>query len=167
MTGSTRNKLLLSVIAILFLANIVLVYFLIFGDRHKPERTARQGMAEQLKTEVGFSEEQLNQYLLRRDTHMKEMRKLFEELRITKENFFNILSTTMPGDSAFIAKADEIGEKQKRVDLATYQYFTNIRKLCTPEQLPKYDSLYQQVIKRMISGKRPPPSKNRDSSIRK
>ena len=167
MTGSTRNKLLLLVIAILLLANIVQVYFLIRGDRNKPQRMERHGMADQLKTDVGFSEDQLKQFQQMRDAHMKQIRGLFEDLRITKENFFNTLSGTHPGDSASLAKANEIAEKQKRIDVTTYQYFSSIRKICTPEQLPKYDSLYQQVIKRMISGRRPPSSKEREESLKK
>ena len=167
MTGSTRNKLLLFVIAILLLANIALIYFLVRGNHNKPSRTERHGMAEQLKKEVGFSEEQLKQYQQRRDAHMKEMRKLFEDLRITKENYFNTLTNTAPGDSGSLVTANEIGEKQKRVDLTTYQYFSGIRKICTPEQLPKYDSLYKQVIKRMISGRRLPSSKGKEAERRK
>lgn len=163
----SRNKLLLFIVAILLLANVVLLYFLFKGESNsKSQPRERRGISEQLKNDVGFNEEQLKAYELRREKHMGEMKGLFEELRQTKEQFFTTVQNPQAADSIIQRGANTIAEKQKLIDLQTHAYFTDLRKICTPDQLPKFDSLYQQVIKRMISMGRRPPSKgnnNRDS----
>jgi hypothetical protein len=162
----SRNKLLLFIIAILFVANVALLYFFFKGKNDsKPAAREHRGMSEQLKKDVGFNAGQLNTYDVRRQQHMTEMKGLFEDLRQTKENFFNTVKSTQADDSVIQAGARAIAEKQMRIDLRTHGYFTDLRKLCTPDQLPKFDSLYQQVVKRMISSGRRPSSKgnNRDS----
>ena len=165
----SRNKLLLFIVAILLLANVVLLYFLFKGDSQpKPTPRERRGISEQLKNDVGFNAEQLKAYELRREKHMGEMKGLFEDLRQTKENFFNTVRDPQAADSVVERGANAIAEKQKLIDLQTHSYFTDLRKICTPEQLAKFDSLYQQVIKRMISlGKRPASKGNNRDTLKK
>jgi len=169
MTPIARNRLLLFIIAILLVANLALVYFFVKGkDRDKKhDGRERHGMSEQLKADVGFSEDQLKAYQLKRDAHMKVMRGLFEDIRTTKEEFFKTIADTVLSDSALLVKASDIGEKQKRIDITTHEYFRSVRKLCTQEQLPKYDTLYQKVVKRMISGRRPQSSGKEKDSLEK
>ena len=157
----SRNKLLLFIITILLLANVVLLYFFFKGkdSTKKPSSRERRGISEQLKNEVGFNELQLQAYEQRRTIHMDEMKGLFEDLRQTKEIFFNTVKDTLAADSSIEQGANMIAERQKQIDLRTHAYFQGLRKLCTPEQLPRFDSLYQQVIKRMISSGRKPPAK--------
>jgi protein CpxP len=159
----SRNKLLLFIVAILFLANVVLLYFFFKGKEEvKPPSREHRGISEQLKNDVGFNQEQLKAYDLRREKHMSEMKGLFEGMRQTKEQFFNTIKDPNPNDSLVQASARNIAEQQKAIDLRTHAYFTDLRKICSTDQLPKFDSLYQEVIKRMISmGRR--PSGNREN----
>ena len=160
----SRNKLLLFIVAILFLANVVLLYFFFKGKEEvKPPSKEHRGISEQLKKDVGFTEEQLKAYDLRREKHMNEMKGLFEEMRQTKEQFFNTVKNPQGVDTLVQSGAEDIADKQKAIDLRTHAYFTDLRKICTPEQLPKFDSLYHQVIKRMISMGRRPPGNPREN----
>lgn len=165
----SRNKLLLFIVAILFLANVVLLYFLFKGKGDpKPPTREHRGISEQLKNDVGFDAEQLQAYNLRREKHMGEMKGLFEDMRLTKENFFNTVKDPQAADSLIQSGAKAIAEKQKRIDLQTHGYFTDLRKICSPPQLPKFDSLYQQVIRRMIStGRRTQSRGNNKDSLKK
>ena len=54
-------------------------------------------------------------------------------------------------DSVIEAKADIIGKQQKDLDLFVIRHFKDIRTLCTPDQLPKYDSLLPPLIERMTA----------------
>ena len=156
----SRNKLLLFIVAILLLANVVLLYFLFKGKENaKPPARENRGISQQLKNDVGFSEDQLSAYNLRREKHMTEMKGLFESLRQSKEQFYNTVKDPQSPDSIVQTGANTIAERQKEIDVRTHAYFTDLRKICTADQLPKFDSLYQQVIKRMISTGRRPQSK--------
>ena len=114
----SRNKLLLFIVAILLLANVVLLYFLFKGESNsKSQPRERRGISEQLKNDVGFNEEQLKAYELRREKHMGEMKGLFEELRQTKEQFFTTVQNPQAADSIIQRGANTIAEKQKLIDL--------------------------------------------------
>jgi hypothetical protein len=83
------------------------------------------------------------------------VRPLFGELRTAKKDFYDLLYTDAISDSLIIADADSIAQKQKRLDIQMFHYFKNIRKICTPDQLKKFDSTVNKVVIRMVgrSGK--------------
>lgn len=54
-------------------------------------------------------------------------------------------------DSILELRADGIGEQQRNLDLFVVKHFKEIRKICTHEQLPKYDSLLPALIERMTA----------------
>jgi hypothetical protein len=79
------------------------------------------------------------------------MRERFDEIKKTKEDFYFQLYDSTVADSVLEKKADVIGNQQKNLDLAVIRHFKDVRKLCTPEQLPKYDSLLPPIIERMTT----------------
>ncbi len=160
MITQTNNKPLIVVIVILLLANIAwLVYFIRFSD--KPQKksfhnSAPMGMNEKLKKDVGFTEEQLKQYGVLKTEQGKNIKPLFSEMREAKQLLFKMLSNPATTDSAAIEAAALIGEKQKNIDLQAYYHFKKVRAICTPEQLPKFDSLIEKLPYRMGRGIKTP-----------
>ncbi len=67
----------------------------------------------------------------------------------TKEDFYYQMYDPSVPDSIINNKAEIIGDQQKELDLFVIRHFKDIRTLCTPEQLPKYDSMLPHIIKRM------------------
>jgi protein CpxP len=49
------------------------------------------------------------------------------------------------------AEADVIGRQQAELDQFVVKHFKEVRTMCTPEQLPKYDSLLPLIIERMTT----------------
>src|SRR5438045_698182 len=77
----------------------------------------------------------------------------FEQLKSAKANFYqNIYQSDVP-DSFLQKSALVIGEKQVAVDLRMLQHFKNLRALCTPQQLPKFDSLFTNIVEKITSGR--------------
>lgn len=56
-------------------------------------------------------------------------------------------------DSLLQKSALVIGEKQVEVDLRMLQHFKNLRALCTPQQLPKFDLSFTNIVEKITSGK--------------
>jgi hypothetical protein len=79
------------------------------------------------------------------------MRERFDEIKKTKEKFYYQLYDPSITDSVLQSRAEIIGKEQKELDLHVIRHFKEIRKLCTPEQLPKYDSLLPPLIERMTA----------------
>jgi Spy/CpxP family protein refolding chaperone len=130
----------------------MLVFFVVLS---KPaERRQRNhesnGMYKSLQNEVGFSEKQLKQYQALKDQQMKTVRPKFNEVRQSKKDFYELISSAQVSDSALNADADSIAQKQKNLDMQMFQYFKNVRKICTDEQTEKFDSLMKKVIGRMV-----------------
>ena len=81
-------------------------------------------------------------------------RPLFDSLRISKEKFYALLEQSTVSDSIMHNYADKIAMSQKQLDLQMFNYFQQVRKLCTPQQLPQFDSLIKKTVIKMIGGGR-------------
>ena len=93
----------------------------------------------------------MSAYQARRDKFWASVREQFDSIKNTKVAFYNLMYDPSVPDSVLQARADMIGEKQKNLDLFVVKHFKNIRTMCTPEQLPKYDSLLPPLIERMTA----------------
>lgn len=152
-TSTSRNRNLLVIIAVLLLTNIaVLGYFLWYKKEEKPQHTEnkeRNGIADPLKKEVGFNEEQLAAYVVLRDKQRGVIRPMFDEMRKSKDTLFRLLSDPNTSDSVLNIVTDGIAQKQKALDLQTFHHFKRVRAICTPEQQSKYDSLIVKMFRKM------------------
>ena len=151
MNQFSRNKVLLTIIAILFLTNIVMLVLFLRVRQHADKPPKRLGLTEKLKNDVGFTPQQMSAYQARRDKFWASVREQFDSIKNTKVAFYNLMYDPSVPDSVLQARADMIGEKQKNLDLFVVKHFKNIRTMCTPEQLPKYDSLLPPLIERMTA----------------
>ncbi len=152
--NSSRNKILLFLVGILLLTNIAMLVFFLGKkgpDKQRAPRDRSSVVREHLKDSVGFTEQQLAQYDQLRQQNRENMKPLFEDLGNAKLEFYKYVNQSGPADSASQAAAAAIGEKQKALDLAFFNHFRQVRALCTPGQLPKYDSLVQHIIRRMVA----------------
>lgn len=152
--SNPRNRNLLIIIGVLLLTNIaVLVYFL---GAKKPARTdteinerERSSVAEMLQKEVGFNEEQTAQYKLLKEKQKQTIRPMYDDMRKAKDSLFRLLSYPGTSDSLLNKVSDAIAQKQKTLDLQTFNHFKRVRTLCTPGQQPKYDSMVLRMFSKM------------------
>ena len=152
--SNPRNRNLLIIIGVLLLTNIaVLVYFL--GEK-KPAKPGashsekdKAGIAEMLQKEVGFTDEQTAQYKQLKEKQKETIRPMYDDMRKTKDSLFRLLSYPETNDSLLNKISDAIAQKQKSLDLQTFNHFKRVRTLCTPEQQPKYDSMVLRMFRKM------------------
>lgn len=150
-----NNKALIVIIVILLLTNIVLMSFFLGmknppqKDVPKEERPPRTSTI--LKNDIGFSEHQMNRYDSLKKEHWQSIKPLFRGISTMKDRFYLNLKDSVINDGELDNLADSIGMKQKEIDRRIFNYFRSIRELCTPEQIPAYDSLIQKSVKRMIN----------------
>ena len=146
--STPRNRNLLIIIAVLLLTNVtVLAYFL--GQKKIEKPPAWNGVAEMLQKEVGFNEEQTVKYKEMKEKQRGKIRPMYDEMRKVKDSLFRLLSYPETNDSVLNKMADVIAQKQKAIDIETFNHFKRVRLLCTPDQLPKYDTMVLQMIRKM------------------
>ena len=150
---NSANKTLLIIIAVLVLTNIgVLGYFLWYKNNdHVPVRTDREknGIADILQKEVGFSDDQVARYKVLKDKQREFIRPMFDDMRRSKDSLFRLLSVANVSDSALDKATDAIAQKQKNLDLQTFMHFKRVRALCLPDQEIKYDSMILRMFRKM------------------
>jgi hypothetical protein len=159
MTYIKNNKILVFIITVLLLSNIAMLVFFLRKEKEqeKPRQSPREYMISKLKEEVGFNDEQIAKYVELSDKHKQKMKPLFNEIHMAKDSFYKLLLEE-PSDSLLNNYLLSIGEKQKTIDQNIFNHFLSLKHICTPDQLPKYDSVIQRVIKGMIN----PPKKGSD-----
>jgi hypothetical protein len=92
------------------------------------------------------------------------MHVLFADIRKAKISFYANVNKPQINEAEMEALSLDIAKKQQAIELQAFRNFRDIRALCTPEQLPRYDSLMPQVIQNMWFPERRGNNKHRDSS---
>lgn len=143
-----QKKVLIVIIAILLIANVaMLAFFLQKKEPEKPRRPDRKTViANFLKNDLGFNQQQLTQFdTLSKVAHQK-MGALYDSSKNNKNEQFKKLAAEGFTDSAINFAANEAGASQKIMESQMLYHIKSIRQLCTPGQLPKFDSLFYKVF---------------------
>ena len=130
--SNPRNRNLLIIIGVLLLTNIaVLVYFL--GPKkenksaHDNPKNNKGFVAEMLQKEVGFTEEQTAEYKQLKEKQRKIVRPMYDDMRNAKDSLFRLLSYPGTSDSVLNTMAETIAQRQKALDLQTFNYFKRLQ----------------------------------------
>jgi hypothetical protein len=144
-----KNKILLTIIGILLVANIVLVSFFMLrkdGSRHEKHQDRKAMITRFLKDEIGFSTTQLLQYDTLSDNHRKKMKDMMDSLKSSRDIQFKQLAAGNFSDSVMNMVADQSAASQKAMELHMFSHLKNVRLLCKQDQLPKFDSLFGKLL---------------------
>ena len=157
MTYIKNNKVLVFIIGVLLLSNIAMLYFYLTKkncEDNNPKEYKPRGefMVEKLKNEVGFTDSQIAQYREIRSKHKEGMKPMFDDIFNAKDSLYKLLGQPQPPSDAVVKHyLEEIGNKQEIIDQKIFNHFLSLKQLCTPDQIPRYDSTIQKVIKGMIN----------------
>jgi protein CpxP len=166
----SKNKFLLFLVSALLLINVgLLVSFVWKKDKPRPpvseQKSPRQMMSDFMLNDLKFTPEQKEKADKHLEQHRERMRKLFDEQEKAKIEFFSLVySGDSPSDSAISIGAQKIGDKQKEIELTAFSRFRTIRGFCTPEQLPRFDSLFPEVVRKIIAYRKNPGRPKGDST---
>ena len=145
--STSKNKLLVIIMVILLLTNIALIAFILFNKPEKRSgRADREAMlTEFLQKQIGFSKQQMQEYDTLNNRHKEKMQVRFDELRNNKQQIYQAVGSQAFADSAINDAATKLSISQKEVEINMLQHFSSIRKICTPEQQPKFDSFIYKI----------------------
>jgi protein CpxP len=158
--STSKNKILLITVIILLVTNIaMLAFFLTKDPGKKGQRNGREAaMVEFLKNDIGFSSQQMQAYDTLSKQHREKVKTLFDEMRNNKEQQLKELGTAGFSDSSITLSVNRSAENQKMIERGMLLHFAEIRKLCTAEQQPKFDSLFYKVMSRKGDNRKKPDS---------
>jgi len=164
-----RQRWLLVLVAILLITNIATlsIYWLKKPPAHdgpfdpgRREKRMGQFMVDQMK----FDAQQEASYWKLRDSMINTQKPVMDSIRTAKTRFFDLLNQNSVNDSELYNRSNEVAALQKKLDLATFRHFQNVRALCRPDQLEKFDTVIKEIVSRMTPFRHPPHG---DSTNRK
>lgn len=166
----TKNRWMGIAVAFVFVLNIVLLFMLwlsMQGQRTPqlpPRREPGEKMRAILKSDLGLSELQIEQFEKSRKQHQRQSLVFLNDIKNLKGEMFNELFETKPDSVKVTTLIDSIGEKQKQLERLTYEHFAALKDVCGDDQ-------QQQQLRLIIDDffrppHEPPPGRPRRSSGR-
>jgi len=159
---ASKSKVLLLIIAILVIANIAMLSFVLQrkDPPHQPNRPDRKAyISAFLKDDLGFDQQQLEQFDTLSNRHRTNMGTMFDKIRNNKTEQFRQLVNGNFTDSAINAVADQSLTRQKEIEIRMFNHIRNIRLLCKPDQVARFDAEFGKILARRNDGKRKPGTK--------
>jgi hypothetical protein len=150
-----KIKSLTFIVIVLLAINIAMIIFFINNkpaEQNPPEKN-QSIVATFLQNDIGFDEHQMELYKKVKESDFEKGRSIFHELRNAKNNFYENIYRKDVADSILEKSAAMIGKKQEAVDMQMLKHFRNVRSICTEQQLPKFDSLFKNVIEKITAGR--------------
>jgi protein CpxP len=147
MKNNTTRILTITVI-LLLVANLVLVYFFVTARGGYGKREGRKDPMEMMAKELKMTDQQQKDFKSMKEEHFKNIRPLFDSMRLIKSSFFSLMKDSLVTDSAITAAEQQVLAQQGRLDRMTFEHFRRVRQLFTAEQLPKYDSFISKMMDR-------------------
>jgi periplasmic protein CpxP/Spy len=148
-----KNKGLFILLVVLLIGNIIWVY--LYLTKHPAPRKGGSRMREQFMREVGFSKKQSADFDQLRNEQRATMEPQMDSMHVVKKKYIQAMFNGMQLDSLQRAYAQEVGRTVIMMDYKMHQQLIEARKICTPEQYVKYDSLVKNILLRQ-------PGKNKN-----
>lgn len=151
-----KNKFGAWLIALLVLANIAtLVFYWVGYLKTQKDNSPKEFLAAKLN----LSESQKNLYFDLAKEHNENANKIRQEIKISKEQFFELLKSNNVLDSSRDNAALKVSLAIQLLDILTFEHFKKVRALCSAEQKPKFDELIQKMVNAVNRPQQgPPPS---------
>ena len=151
MKNAKIYKLIIAVLVVLNLATLAFMWF---------NRPGREGLgrhegeaASFLVKELGLSAEQQKEYQQLRHEHREILNKLTEQDKVLHQQFFELLLMEVPDTAKVHLFANVIAMNRNQMELVTYDHFSRINKILTPDQQKKFKLIFKDVLKMVL----PPP----------
>jgi len=144
-------KPLIVIVALLIIANCVLVGLLWYRNYSKPKTDKQPGgpAFEYLTRELKLSPQQSKQYKAMVAEHRNFTREVNDDQRARRDSFFDYLKEPNVDKAEIDALEKRIINDQRRLDSATFYHFRAFRAILTPVQQSHFDEVINSVLHMM------------------
>lgn len=148
----SQNKFLIRTILFLVILNIVsITFFSIRSFRPKnddllpPRNEHKTELSEILKKELNLSEYQIEKFEEIRSQNEKRKSQLKEIINQDKDLLASEMFKKTADDRKILALAKKISDNEYQIELSKINQSQQLKALCTPQQLDKFDDLIQEI----------------------
>ncbi len=139
MKAITSNKWVLLLVVCLIVTNIALAIFA-FSSKKRSDNS--------FKKQIGLTEAQAKIFEEKKKAYFAEMKPHWEQVAELKDSLYQHLGDTTISDSTIELYVNKWHEINHKTDIKLFKHFREMRKECTIEQLPVYDSVVGKMMSR-------------------
>lgn len=128
-----------------------------------PHGPGQGGPADMIIHELHLNEAQIKEFEKLRDEHRTSIRELQKAGHELRDGFFDQLKSDSTDTKKVSEMSAAIAANQQAIEMATFEHFKKVRKLCDAEQKKIFDDIINEVTKQMgrppmgPGGPPPPP----------
>ncbi|MBM1107764.1 hypothetical protein JQC67_16530 [Aurantibacter crassamenti] len=152
-----KNLLLYILLGFLILMNgfFLFKHFGSIGERGPKN----QGPSNFIATELQFDENQMQQFEQLNIAHRKEIRTILDDVKLSKDAMFSLIPDNTVNDFTIDSIITVIANKEKKRELATFNFFRSVNELCNEEQAARLALILKDALHHPGSENRegPPP----------
>lgn len=142
-------KTLLVIITVLLASNIILLGTYFIRNRSQHERSGSdRSPVEYMTRELKLDQQQSGQFRSLWEANRNRNKAIYDSLRIARERLFGYLKQEPQPDSLITITSASMAGMEQALILNNYRHFRELRKICTPEQQVKLDTLITRMGKR-------------------
>jgi protein CpxP len=156
-----KNRLLLSIIAVLVILDLATVWFILFGPRPPGPPRGGEPPERLIEHELGFSPEQMNRYTDLREEFFRKGRVKAEAQASAREALLDLLKNQDVSEDEIRQRASVIGNIETGRSIDVYEHFRAVRAICSPEQQRKLDAIIRDILMKVGRPPGPPSPRGR------
>ncbi len=157
MNPSSKNRLLVWLVALLLIANAATIAMFWLGKTKRPPEP-RRPESDFLVKELKLDSGQQAKFELLRKEHRSAVDSLRAKVKEAKDQLFDLVKDLAATDSMKQTAAAAVSVITEKIDLYTVEHFQKVRAICNPEQQKHFDEMLHQITSMMA----PPPPKRPD-----
>lgn len=157
----TQNKLLVRATILLAVMNLLLIGLFLWKDIiHKPHRqdkpTKLRDVSAILKKELNLSQEQFDQIKILRSLYFEKEKVLAEAIRYERDSINSFMFNKITNEELIRSLARKVAENEYRMELLRFEQAKELKAVCTPGQLEKFEELILEIRDFFKQNDRPP-----------
>lgn len=140
-------------ISLLAILNIVLISVIVLHQAKRDYSYNRGDRSAVLADRLEFTEAQREQYRLLNANHKEERQNLQKKIEQTRRQFFMLSHQAKLSAEQADSLTSQIGTLVSKMERNSFNYISNVRAICTDEQLQKLDSYLERRMRGKNSSK--------------
>jgi hypothetical protein len=154
-----KIRLLTIAVIVLFLMNFAILSFIVLKpnepfDGPPMGRGDENGPKKVIIERLNLNQEQVNAYENLIKTHQVDIKNIAQKIKVVKHKLFECLATDNVTEASKLEL--KLGTLQVKIEKTHYNHFADLKKLCEPNQIEKFNLLSKDLAKLLAPNRENP-----------
>jgi periplasmic protein CpxP/Spy len=164
----TQKKLLIRIVILLTILNLILIAAVVWNDYfRKPPLQMNQNslrdVSEILKRDLKLSDKQVEQIRDLRSAYFEKERAISEAIKSERDSMNSSMFSKNANVDLINSLARRVAENEYKMELLRFEQAEELKAICTPEQLQKFEGLILEIRDYFRNDNKPDKMKNNNS----